>query len=127
MGGAGWEPAALEQEEESLVQRLLHLQPQPAEVAETAAAVADKQRWYADAYAFLRDHGGQHWWCQHGDVTAGECLLARGAMPPHMQDQLDGQSWPAASGAAATAWRAGMARMHCLDPPWTGIRRLFCA
>jgi hypothetical protein len=57
--------APTEAVEASLVDRLLRLQ--------TAAAPlpAEKQQWYADAYAFLQAHGGQHWWCRHSDVTAG--------------------------------------------------------
>lgn len=60
---------AAQDEEEALIQRLVELQTVPPPAA--AAAAAAKQAWYADAYAFLHCHGGEHWWCRHGDVTAG--------------------------------------------------------
>ena len=51
------------------MQRLVELQTAPPAAA--AAAAAAKQAWYADAYAFLQRHGDEHWWCRHGDITAG--------------------------------------------------------
>jgi hypothetical protein len=60
----------VEQEEQRLVDRLLRLQT-AAGPAAAAASAAEKQVFYSDAYAFLQAHGGQHWWCRHGDVTAG--------------------------------------------------------
>jgi len=52
--------------EEQLVERLLAIQTS----ADGAAAAAEKQRWYAQAYRYLTE-SGHHWWCRHGDVTAG--------------------------------------------------------
>ena len=52
------------------MQRLVELQTAPPAAA-AAAATAAKQAWYADAYAFLQRYGDEHWWCRHGDVTAG--------------------------------------------------------
>ncbi len=68
----------MDDEEEALVQRLVELQtaPPPAAAAANDAAAAAKQAWYADAFSFLQRHGSEHWWCRHGDVTAGGCWLA---------------------------------------------------
>ena len=67
----------VEQEEQRLVDRLLRLQT-AAGPAAAAATAAEKQVFYSDAYAFLQAHGGQHWWCRHGDVTAGEAAAGAG-------------------------------------------------
>lgn len=67
--------AGAEAEEAELVQRLLNLQTgddgaPPTERRDDAPA------WYRDAYAFLEAHGGEHWWCHHGDVMSGGWVLA---------------------------------------------------
>lgn len=30
-----------------------------------------RQNWYAAASKFLQRDGGDHWWCQHGEVARG--------------------------------------------------------
>ena len=84
MSRDGGDAAALEA---ALEARLLDLQA--ATAAGAAAAAADRQAWYADAYGFLQLHGGEHWWCQHAAVTEGgwagrqaETLLCCGLPPP---------------------------------------------
>lgn len=65
--------ATPEEEELELIRRLLAIQTGAADpaAAGSSCSTADKQAWYGDAYSFLQAHGGQHWWCRHGDVTAG--------------------------------------------------------
>ena len=68
------EPAAgagltAQEEEERLTQRLLLFQTTSDDAVAAAAA---RQQWYSSALAFLQAHGGQHWWCRHGEITAGE-------------------------------------------------------
>ena len=49
-------------QEQTLVERLLRIQ--------TEGLHSLKQEWFRDAYNFLKGTEG-HWWCQHGDITAG--------------------------------------------------------
>ena len=72
------------------MQRLVELQTAPPPAA--AAAAAAKQAWYADAYAFLQRHGGEHWWCRHGDVTAGVQLVLLCSSLSRVEA---GMAWPA--------------------------------
>lgn len=72
MGHKGTSDVSVDSAEASLVDRLLTLQTAEA----PSVSAGEKQQWYADAYAFLRAHGGEHWWCRHSDVTAGEAAVA---------------------------------------------------
>jgi hypothetical protein len=49
--------------EQELISRLLEIQ--------TESLQEQKQGWFADAYSFLSSVIDGHWWCRHGDVTAG--------------------------------------------------------
>lgn len=74
-----------EEQEAELVRRLLAIQTGAAgpSAAGGSGGAAVKQAWYGDAYSFLQSHGGQHWWCHHGDVTAGG-EASRQHRPPHV-------------------------------------------
>ena len=68
-------------EESRLVHELMERNDGPAaplSSAAAAAAAAERQRWLRDAYSLLKAHGGQHWWCQHGDLTSGMSVCGGG-------------------------------------------------
>lgn len=98
--GVGQAPAA-QQEEERLVERLWRLQ-----TADPPAPPADKQAWYADALRFLQACTG-HWWCQHGDVTAGERVFQghETGLPHHTARQQRRQNRNAAPNTCALSHR----------------------